>query len=591
MALETNVCRRGGVYYLRARVPKDLLLKVRRREIWKSLGEKNAAVARMLAAEGRLRLFELFAHLRTTPLLTDDQTQHLIRTFYTRELALDASMRRKPGLYTINDAEYQTSSLTALENELVQHLSIGEFVLVEDETQALVQEHGLKVDSNAPSYRKLLQGITRAKLEATRAELKRWRGDWSEDEPRDSLIKRLLTDRVIKMSPAASGAAISPSSVPRGAPRYARSEINMTELLELFLKERGTGRAAYAAEFKTPVESFNDYFGSSRAISTISWDDFVEYAEFLRLVPSHWKKFYPGLTIFEAIERNKIDRHPLLHVKTINNSRIGQLATLFRWARKKRYVAIDPTDGVKIDVPKKKAAVKPRSSFTIPELNSIFNAPLFRGCQSYNSWRGSGEYQVRDHRFWLPLLGLFTGARLGEMAQLLTSDFFEEDGVWFFRISDAEDDKDTSDKHVKTAESRRVVPIHPELIKIGFVDFFMDQKLRGFERLFPECFRAKNGKFDPFSKHFARFSKSVGIDDRRKVFHSFRHNMEDAMREAGLEDSLKFKLAGRTQPHSSSIYGTGDTPKIRRALHDAMCKIEYEGLDLSHLYGAYNATA
>jgi hypothetical protein len=46
MAVLTNVFRRGGVYYFRARVPASLSAKVGRRELWRSLRTREISTAR-----------------------------------------------------------------------------------------------------------------------------------------------------------------------------------------------------------------------------------------------------------------------------------------------------------------------------------------------------------------------------------------------------------------------------------------------------------------------------------------------------------------------------------------------------------------
>lgn len=60
------------------------------------------------------------------------------------------------------------------------------------------------------------------------------------------------------------------------------------------------------------------------------------------------------------------------------------------------------------------------------------------------------------------------------------------------------------------------------------------------------------------------------------------------MRDAGLQDSVRFALAGRTFRHPSSDYGRGY--RVAR-LHEEICKVEYPGLDLSHLYPRSAASA
>ena len=66
-----------------------------------------------------------------------------------------------------------------------------------------------------------------------------------------------------------------------------------------------------------------------------------------------------------------------------------------------------------------------------------------------------------SHKFWLPLLALFTGARMEEMCQLRANQVIQVDGVWCLKIA-----QDYPDQSVKTAEDR-IVPLHPFLILNG----------------------------------------------------------------------------------------------------------------------------
>jgi integrase len=58
------------------------------------------------------------------------------------------------------------------------------------------------------------------------------------------------------------------------------------------------------------------------------------------------------------------------------------------------------------------------------------------------------------HLRWGALIGIYTGARVGEIAQLFLRDFEEIDGVKCLRIT-----ADSDGQSVKTESSRRLVPI------------------------------------------------------------------------------------------------------------------------------------
>jgi integrase len=81
--------------------------------------------------------------------------------------------------------------------------------------------------------------------------------------------------------------------------------------------------------------------------------------------------------------------------------------------------------------------------------------------------------------FSLPLLGLWTGCRLEELGQALVVDVQAADGVHYLNISDLGEGKS-----VKTAGSRRPVPMHPELIRLGFLRYIEERRKQGDARLF-----------------------------------------------------------------------------------------------------------
>src|SRR4029453_4449371 len=119
--------------------------------------------------------------------------------------------------------------------------------------------------------------------------------------------------------------------------------------------------------------------------------------------------------------------------------------------------------------------------------------------------------------YWLPWLGLYTAARLEELGQLRTGDVKHENDVDYFAIEPGDG------KRVKTKSSRRCVPIHPELIKLGFLGFVDGQRRAGGARLFPELKATSYGSVTAgWSKFWSRHTRALGVGDPRKVFHSFR---------------------------------------------------------------------
>jgi integrase len=219
-----------------------------------------------------------------------------------------------------------------------------------------------------------------------------------------------------------------------------------------------------------------------------------------------------------------------------------------------------------------------REPFTTAELQVLFEAPIFTKADRPTGGRGEAA-------FWLPLLGLFSGARQSELAGLSVSDV-RIDGpskvTALFIVKDAE-----RGKRVKTRQSQRAVPLHPELVKLGFLDYVQRvQKTSGDAAwLFP-LIAPGTGGVKAWSKWFGRYIREIGIIDKAKVFHSFRHNFKDALRAAGVSEEVHDALTGHsTRGEVSREYGAKDMTKRFgwQMLASAVAKVSYPGLDLTGL--------
>jgi integrase len=224
-----------------------------------------------------------------------------------------------------------------------------------------------------------------------------------------------------------------------------------------------------------------------------------------------------------------------------------------------------------------------RDPFTLNELIAIFIAPIFTGCESERRWNLSGQIILRDSaKFWVPLLGLYTGARLNELCKLRVADIRSEEGLQYIDINTDKHDDDSVDPGVKTSASSRRVPVHHDLNHFGFSAFVDTCRRAGSERLFPELKPDAYGKLsDRFGKYFARFLKSIGIKRDKIDFHSFRHTWTDACRNSRMSLEVIFALKGEALQGTLARYGHGRTDV--EILNEEMQKLEFKGLDLSHL--------
>jgi integrase len=164
-----------------------------------------------------------------------------------------------------------------------------------------------------------------------------------------------------------------------------------------------------------------------------------------------------------------------------------------------------------------------------------------------------------------------------------------DNGTWFVDIvaTDDEDDVTTGEfrKTTKTKTSRRKIPLHPELTKIGFVRFVEEQRQASNDLcLFRDIKRNKYG--DPASYPLRRLrekylKEAVSLRPRQSPY-SFRHSWRDATRRIrASSDFLKAVGAWAGATTTADNYGSKSNPDLYA---EEMSKIAYDGLDLSHLY-------
>jgi integrase len=150
-----------------------------------------------------------------------------------------------------------------------------------------------------------------------------------------------------------------------------------------------------------------------------------------------------------------------LSAKTINDVHLAAVRALFRWAKGKRLVSSNPAD----EAPKvrRRDEGEGRRGFTLAEAEKVLTAAI------------KEESPVRR---WLPWLMAYSGARAGEVAQLRQQDVKQEPetGLWFIEIT-------PTAGRLKNKPSARVVPLHPHLIDLGFVEWVQGQSR---DRLFYE---------------------------------------------------------------------------------------------------------
>jgi integrase len=219
-----------------------------------------------------------------------------------------------------------------------------------------------------------------------------------------------------------------------------------------------------------------------------------------------------------------------------------------------------------------------RGSFDVSELQAVFDAPIFTGGEVPVGAQGAAG-------FWLPVVALFTGARQAEIAGLQASNVQELEGVPLLYIQANR----RAGKRIKTKASERVVPVHPELVKLGFLSYVADRAHDHTDAwLFPPVAPDQRRALSAWAKWFGHYLRNqIGVTDPDRVFHSFWHSFQDALRRATPDAELRDALPGRSSRSKSVSRDYGAKYMIDRwgveTLRKTIEGISYPGLDLSRV--------
>lgn len=134
-----------------------------------------------------------------------------------------------------------------------------------------------------------------------------------------------------------------------------------------------------------------------------------------------------------------------------------------------------------------------------------------------------------------------------------------------------------------------MVPLHPELIRCGFLGYVRELAAAGETRLFPLLKANASGKLTAnWSKWFNRVKREeAGIlvpARAMKDFHSFRHGFKDACRAARIPEEVSDALTGHSGGGIGRRYGSNGIPLDVKA--DAVKLVRFDGLKLDYLYVA-----
>ncbi|WDJ97240.1 site-specific integrase [Xanthomonas campestris pv. incanae] len=291
---------------------------------------------------------------------------------------------------------------------------------------------------------------------------------------------------------------------------------------------------------KTVLESrhtlrlFAGIIGKDVPVASLSQEHVRAFFEGVRYWPSNATKrpAYRDLSVPEVIKLAKKNQEAEPAAWTMAKHR-QRLSVFLVSLVEGKHLVVNPLAGIRaISTPDSEDTGSP---FTDAELKAIFDPVEFP------KW--ASKY---PHRWFGPILGLYSGARVNEIAQLRLEDIDTIDGVPGFFVR-----KIGKKQSIKNKHSRRFIPLAQPVIEAGFLTYVEEARQAGVERLFPDLPNSTGlGYGRQLSRQFSVYIKRQGVSEKGQGFHGFRHTIASKLDEAGVSASAIGALTG---------HGTGQT--------------------------------
>lgn len=320
-------------------------------------------------------------------------------------------------------------------------------------------------------------------------------------------------------------------------------------------------------DYQTSTNLIKRILGNA-PIHHIDYQVMRDFKETLSKLPAFLNaERYRGKSINEILKM-KIEKR--LSISTINKHLIFAIG-LFNYAVSNKYIEKNPAVGLLI--PQKKKG-KRREAFSHDDLVKIFCSEEY-----------INDRHNRPYKFWLPILGLFTGCRIEELCQLYIENVKEDDGIWFLDISEEVYENEEGGsviRKVKTQQSNRLVPLHPVLVMLQFPEYVKSLKENGHERVFPELNKIQHRYSHHPSQWFSTFRKKCGITEKKKTFYSFRHTFITHLVLKQVGERMRHQVEGHLLNDITQEYTGTNIFTPKEIYNGVILKVDY-GIDLYHL--------
>ena len=391
-----------SLYYFRYILPPDIAKVANKRELRYALQTGYIRKAKIKANRLIASVNEFVQNVRQEPHiimnLSEAQIQSLLDQHLRQSLNDDEERRISANRIDRDDLDDELETIIFIKSDLKEELAVNDYEGISSHVDDLLKELNVKPDKKSENYKKLCRELLKVNIKILDTVEKRTVGDYSRD------ANRTLDD-------------FPSSTVSKPSQTKQKDQPKLSKVIPKFVSEfikAGRWTEKTKSENEAVFELFME-ISSDLPINQYDHQAIRQYKETLGLLPANRNKIekYRDKTI------DKILALPDVKPMAVNsiNKNIRRLGQLFKWAVQNGYIERNIVEGMSL--PETKRQDQYREVFDQEDLVKIFSSPIHK----------NKEY-LHSYYYWLPLLGLYTGARIEELCSLYVEDFKVEHDGW-----------------------------------------------------------------------------------------------------------------------------------------------------------------
>jgi integrase len=234
------------------------------------------------------------------------------------------------------------------------------------------------------------------------------------------------------------------------------------------------------------------------------------------------------------LAQHNVDKHGTLSGVTRNRHWmfIGQL---FVYGRGQGFKVDRDLSTETFRAPKKTRGRNQRSIPVATDVRRLFDMPVFTGYAKWDDIDTRGDEFFHRGEYFCPMLAYYSGARREEYCGLTVDDIITDNGHPYIHIAPSQV------RRIKNEQSQRNLALHPELIRLGFLDYVLAIKALGYTRLFPDLYSpsTKSPMGDRLYDQLLTSLRNVGFTP-----HQIRHFFGDDLKQKDVHAEHRSDLLG-----------------------------------------------